>query len=64
MEVGKGCIHKSDFMKLSVMNIRKLKELLLSKTTLEKYNISDKIELILAIGYIILKHKAESRKWR
>jgi antitoxin MazE len=29
---------------------------------LEKYNIKDKVELILEKGYIILKPKAEPRK--
>ena len=34
----------------------------LSKTILEKYNIQDKIELILEKGFIVLKPKAEPRK--
>ncbi len=41
---------------------RKLKGIRLSKTLLEKYNISDKIVLILEKEYIILKPKAEPRK--
>jgi antitoxin MazE len=49
-------------MELSVINIGNSKGIRLSKTILEKYNISDKIELILEKGYIILKPKAEARK--
>lgn len=49
-------------MELSVINIGNSKGIRLSKTILEKYNISDKIELILEKGYIILKPKAEPRK--
>ncbi|OYX94757.1 MAG: MazF family transcriptional regulator [Sphingobacteriia bacterium 35-40-5] len=33
----------------------------LSKTILEKYNITDKVELILEQGYMILKSKSEPR---
>lgn len=50
------------FMELSVINIGNSKGIRLSKTILEKYNINDKIELILEKGYIILKPKAEPRK--
>lgn len=49
-------------MELPVINIGKSKGIRLSKTILEKYNINDKIELILEKGYIILKPKAEPRK--
>lgn len=49
-------------MELSVINIGNSKGIRLSKTILEKYNISDKIELILEKGYIILKPKSEPRK--
>ena len=49
-------------MELSVINIGNSKGIRLSKTILEKYNISEKIELILEKGYIILKPKAEPRK--
>ncbi|MFA7380086.1 MAG: AbrB/MazE/SpoVT family DNA-binding domain-containing protein [Bacteroidia bacterium] len=49
-------------MELSVINIGNSKGIRLSKTILEKYNISDKIELIFEKGYIILKPKVESRK--
>lgn len=49
-------------MELSVINIGNSKGIRLSKTILEKYNISEKIEVILEKGYIILKPKAEPRK--
>ncbi len=49
-------------MELSVIDIGNSKGIRLSKTILEKYNISDKIELILEKGYIILKPKTEPRK--
>jgi antitoxin MazE len=49
-------------MELSVINIGNSKGIRLSKTILEKYSISDKIELILEKGYIIIKPKTEPRK--
>jgi antitoxin MazE len=49
-------------MELSVINIGNSKGIRLSKTILEKYSISDKIELILEKEYLILKPKAEPRK--
>lgn len=49
-------------MELSVINIGNSKGIRLSKTVLEKYNIQDKIELILEKEYIILKPKVEPRK--
>ena len=49
-------------MDISVINIGNSKGIRLSKTILEKYNIQDKIELILEKGFIILKPKAEPRK--
>lgn len=49
-------------MELSVINIGNSKGIRLSKTILEKYNIQDKIELILEKDGIILKPKAEPRK--
>ncbi len=49
-------------MELSVINIGNSKGIRLSKTVLEKYNIQDKIELILEKGFIILKPKSEPRK--
>ena len=49
-------------MELSIINIGNSKGIRLSKTILEKYNINDKIELVLEKGYIILKPKQEPRK--
>ena len=49
-------------MELSVVNIGNSKGIRLSKTILEKYNIQDKIEIILETDYIILKPQAEPRK--
>lgn len=49
-------------MELSVINIGNSKGIRLSKTILEKYNIQDKIELILEKGYIVLKPKAQPRQ--
>jgi len=49
-------------MELSIINIGNSKGIRLSKTILEKYNIQDKIELILDKDFIILKPKAEPRK--
>ena len=49
-------------MELSVINIGNSKGIRLSKTILEKYNIQDKIELILEKGFIVLKPKVEPRK--
>ena len=49
-------------MELSIINIGNSKGIRLSKTIMEKYNIQDKIELILEKGFIVLKPKAEPRK--
>lgn len=49
-------------MEISVINIGNSKGIRLSKTILEKYNIQEKVELILEKGYIILKPKPEPRK--
>ena len=49
-------------MELSIINIGNSKGIRLSKTILEKYNIQDKIEIILEKGFIDLKPKAEPRK--
>ncbi len=49
-------------MELSVINIGNSKGIRLSKTIIEKYSITDKIEVILEKGYIILKPKTEPRK--
>ena len=48
-------------MDISVIQIGNSKGIRLSKTLLEKYNITDKVELILEKGYIILKPKSEPR---
>ena len=48
-------------MDLSVIPIGNSKGIRLSKTLLEKYNITDKVELILEKGYIILKPISEPR---
>lgn len=42
-------------MEISIIKIGNSKGLRLSKTILEKYNIKDKVELILEKGQIILK---------
>jgi antitoxin MazE len=49
-------------MEVSVIQIGNSKGIRLTKTILEKYNISDTLELILEKGYIILKPKQEPRK--
>lgn len=49
-------------MELSVINIGNSKGIRLSKTILQKYNIQDKIELILEKDFIVLKPKTEPRK--
>ena len=49
-------------MEISIINIGNSKGIRLSKTILEKYSISDKIELILEKVYIVLKPKTEPRK--
>jgi antitoxin MazE len=46
---------------ISVIPIGNSKGIRLSKTILEKYNITDKVELILEQGYMILKSKTEPR---
>ncbi len=48
-------------MDISVIHIGNSKGIRLSKTLLEKYNITDKVELILEKGYIILKPKLKPR---
>jgi len=49
-------------MDLSIIQIGNSKGIRLSKTILEKYNIRDKVEVILEKGYIILKPKNIPRK--
>lgn len=48
-------------MDIAVIPIGNSKGIRLSKTILEKYNITDKVELILEQDYIILKSKSEPR---
>jgi antitoxin MazE len=49
-------------MEVSIIKIGNSKGFRLTKTILEKYNITDKIELILDKGQIILRPIAEPRK--
>ena len=49
-------------MELSVIQIGNSKGFRLSKTLIEKYNIKDKVELILEKGYMILKPISRPRK--
>ena len=49
-------------MDVSVISIGNSKGIRLTKTILEKYNITDSLELILEKGYMILKPKQEPRK--
>ena len=49
-------------MELSIIQIGNSKGFRLSKTLLEKYNIKDKVELILEKGYMILKPISAPRK--
>lgn len=49
-------------MDISVISIGNSKGIRLTKTVLEKYNITDTVELILEEGYMILRPKKEPRK--
>ena len=49
-------------MELPIISIGNSKGIRLSKTILEKYEIGDKVELILEKGRIIIKPKSEPRK--
>ncbi len=49
-------------MELSIIQIGNSKGFRLSKTLIEKYNIKDKVELILEKGYFILKPIVQPRK--
>jgi len=49
-------------MELSIIQIGNSKGFRLSKTLIEKYNIKDKVELILEKGFIILKPVSTPRK--
>jgi len=48
-------------MDLAIISIGNSKGIRLSKTLLEKYNITDKVELILEQDYMILKPKSSPR---
>ncbi len=49
-------------MEVPIIAIGNSKGLRLNKTVLEKYNIKDKVELVLEKGYIIIKPIATPRK--
>lgn len=49
-------------METAIIKIGNSKGLRLSKTILEKYNIKDKVEIILEMGQIILKPIETPRK--
>ena len=49
-------------MQVSVVQIGNSKGIRLSKTLLEKYHITDKIELILEDDYILLKPVVQARR--
>ncbi|MEO0686393.1 MAG: AbrB/MazE/SpoVT family DNA-binding domain-containing protein [Cyanobacteria bacterium J06649_11] len=48
-------------MQVPIISIGNSKGLRLSKTILEKYNIRDKVEVILEKGYIIIKPITKTR---
>jgi antitoxin MazE len=48
-------------MEISVINIGNSRGIRLPKTILDRYSISDKIELIFEKGFIILKPKSDPR---
>jgi len=49
-------------MEISIVPIGNSKGIRLSKTLIEKYNLKDKVEIILEKGYIILKPVHKPRK--
>ena len=49
-------------MDVSVIKVGNSRGIRLSKTLLERYNIKDKVEVIMEKGYMILKPKSEVRK--
>jgi antitoxin MazE len=49
-------------MQVSVIRVGNSKGIRLSKTLLDKYQITDKVELVLEKDYIVLKPVAEPRK--
>jgi antitoxin MazE len=54
-------ITKCHFMEVSVIQIGNSKGIRLSKTLIEKYNITDTVELILEEDCLILKAKSSPR---
>jgi antitoxin MazE len=49
-------------IQVSVIQVGNSKGIRLSKTLLEKYHITDKVELVLENDYIVLKPVSEPRK--
>lgn len=49
-------------MKVSVIQIGNSKEIRLSKRLLERYNITDTVEMILEKGHIVIKPNVSPRK--
>ncbi|TXI84929.1 MAG: AbrB/MazE/SpoVT family DNA-binding domain-containing protein [Crocinitomicaceae bacterium] len=49
-------------MEVSIIKIGNSKGIRLTKTILERYNITDKIELILEKGQVVLRPISEPRK--
>ncbi|MBK7231275.1 MAG: AbrB/MazE/SpoVT family DNA-binding domain-containing protein [Saprospiraceae bacterium] len=49
-------------MKVKLVNIGNLKRICLSKSSLKKYSITDKVELVLEHDYIAIKYTTEPRK--
>ena len=49
-------------MEIPIIQIGNSKGFRLSKSLIERYNIKDKVELILEKGYIILKPVSQPRK--
>ena len=54
-------ITKFKIINISIISIGNSKGIRLSKTFLEKYNITDKVELILEKNHIILKPRTQPR---
>ena len=49
-------------MEISVINIGNSRGIRLPKVILERYSITDKVEMVFEKGYIILKPKTEPRR--
>lgn len=49
-------------MKVSVIKVGNSKGIRLNKTLIEKYNITEKVELVLEKDHIVLKPVTEARK--